>query len=172
MAGFIGGCMTSSFDWLPPLVLLADYQGNWEKYLDVIYAYFRLDFIDSKPEFRGNKLALKRYPVSEGKEATFWHLVQEGDIEDERIPELRRCERIRWPRPIVEHADEPNIKVWENERRGEKRICIWLEEKDYLVILADRETYILFWTAYPVTYNHTKRKLQKEYEAFKKAGAA
>ncbi len=72
----------------------------------------------------------------------------------------------------MEHVNEPPVKVWKNQRRNETRICLWLEEQEYLVVLADRKTYIIFWTAYPTPRNHTKRKLKKEYEAFKKAGAA
>jgi hypothetical protein len=65
------------------------------------------------------------------------------------------------------------LKIWENIRDGEKRVCIWLsfDIEDYLVVLAKRTGYLLFWTAYPLTYESTKRKLQKEYEAYK-AGAA
>lgn len=80
--------------------------------------------------------------------------------------------RIRWPRPIIEHSEYPKIKLWENERRGEKRICIWFEEIEYLVVLAKRKDYILFWTAYPVLRDHRKKKLNKEYEEYLKAGDA
>ncbi|MBL7064674.1 MAG: hypothetical protein ISS49_10805 [Anaerolineae bacterium] len=156
--------------WLPPLVLFQNYSGNWERYVEALYGYFRRDFIDDSPSFRGTRLALKRHPMEHGKEATFWHLISEG--KDERVPDLRRCERIRWPRPIIEHADGSVIKVWKNKRKHEKRICIWFEDVEYLVILAIRKGYILLWTAYPVTRLHRKRKLQKEYEAYIKANAA
>ncbi len=164
--------MTAVPDWLPPLVLFQDYHGNWERYVEVLYRYFRRDFIDDSPSFRGTRLALKRHPMEHGKEATFWHLISEGKVEDERVPDLRRSERIRWPRPIIEHADDPVIKVWEDKRKREKRICIWFENVEYLVVLAVRKGYILLWTAYPVTRLHRKRKLQKEYEAYIKANAA
>jgi len=153
-------------EWLPPLVLLRDCGGDWTAYLDIIYACFKQDFVDSKPVFEGLRLGLKRHPLTHGKEATFWHMIQEGAIEDERIPDLRRCERIRWPRPIIEHVRAPAVKAWSNQRKGEKRICLWLEHEDYLVILADRGDYILPWTAYLVEQPHRKRKLLKEYEDF------
>jgi hypothetical protein len=159
-------------EWLPPLVYLQDYDGNWDRYLIAIYAYFRRDFIESKPSFQGKNLAVKRHPFIQGKEATFWHFISEGDNEEERVPDMRRCERIRWPRPVIETGGEPEVKIWENERREERRICLWLENQEYLVVLAKRQNYILLWTAYMVTRPHQKRKLQQEYEAFKKAGAA
>ena len=49
-----------------------------------------------------------------------------------------------------------------------KRIILWLYEEDYVVILADRKKYVLLWTAYMVTYRHTKERLLKEYEEYYK----
>lgn len=133
----------------------------------VKYKYFKADFVLSRPVYKGKKLALRKHPMKKGKEATFWHMISEGRIESDRVPDLRRCERIRWPKPIIEHSHlEASIKVWKNTRRNETRICIWLESQDYLIILADRKGYILFWTAYPVIQKHRKRKLQNEYERF------
>lgn len=151
---------------LPPLVLFTDHDGNWDAYLNVLYAWFKKDFIDSKPIFQGKRLGLKRHPMSYGKEATFWHMIQEGAIESERIPDLRRCERIRWPRPIIEGSDKPDVKIWCNERRGERRICLWFPRENYLVILAERNNYLLPWTAYLVQQPHRQKKLQKEYEEY------
>lgn len=115
---------------------------------------------------------MAQYPEVDGKEATFWHLISEGVKEGDRLPDLRRCERIRWPRPIIEHWYEEEIRLWENRRRGEVRICIWLVKENYLVVLAKRKNYVLLWTAYFVEKSHRRRKLQKEYEAYKKADAA
>lgn len=158
--------MTSPPGWLPPLVLFEECGGDWNRYVETVYAYFKKDFIDSKPAFRGRRLGLKRHPLSHGKEATFWHMVSEGKDEADRLPDIRRCERIRWPRPIIGHADERGIKVWVSVKNKEDRIHIWLEMEDYVVVLADRNGYLLPWTAYLVTQDHTRRKLQKEYEVY------
>ncbi|MCP5102129.1 MAG: hypothetical protein GY950_02055 [bacterium] len=40
------------------------------------------------------------------------------------------------------------------------------------MILAKRKDYILFWTAYLVEKEHRKKKLNKEFEGYKKAGDA
>jgi hypothetical protein len=162
----------SGLSWLPDLELFENYGGDWDRYLDALYEFFKTDFIDSQPVFRGLRLGLKRHPLSMGKEATFWHLISEGKDEDERVIDFRRCERIRWPRPTIEHANEPVIKVWENERRGEKRVCLWLESEEYLAVLAQRKGYILPWTAFLVTLPHEKRKRQKEYEEFQRKNKA
>lgn len=160
--------MASLPTWLPALIRLADSNGDWNRYVEMVYRYFRQDFIRNPLMFAGQPIQLKRHPMEQGKEAVFWHLVSEGEIEADRLPDLRRCERIRWVRPIIEHAATDSVKVWENTRKGEIRICLWCEEAEFLVILAKRSTYYLLWTAYPIVEEHRKRKLRKEYEAYKK----
>ncbi len=152
-------------DWLPPLVCLPDYQGNFENYIEAVYNYFQNDFVNHKVFFEGTPISLKRHPQFQGKEYVFWHVTSEGKIEEERTPDIRRCERIRWIKPIIENASDPVVKCWENQRKGDRRLCLWLEEEDYLVILALRQDYILLWTAYMTDRDHTRRKLLKEYRA-------
>ena len=164
--------MTAPPAWLPPLVLLASFGGDWERYVNALYAFYRQDFVERRPLFRGLRVGHKVRPVEDGKDATFWHLVSEGRTEENRMPDLWRCEHIRWPRPLIDHAEDAPIKVWENRRNRETRICIWFQEIEYLVILAARTGYVLLWTAYPVTEKHRRRKLQTEYEAYIKANAA
>lgn len=158
--------MNKDVQWLPPLVLLRDHGGEWEPYLEAVYAWFKQDFIDTKPVFQGRRLGLKRHPFSDGKEATFWHITTEGKDEENRLPDLRRCERIRWPKQVIEHDTDPAIKVWRNQRGREERVCLWLVPENYLVILTDRGEYILPWTAYLVEQPHQQRKLQKEFEEY------
>lgn len=150
--------------WLPGLVLLENYNGDWNQYLNSIYEIFKSDFINSTCKYRGIIVAIKKHPKINNKEATFWHLISSGEIENDRIPDLRRCERIRWPKPIIEKVPDKEIKVWQNKRGGETRLCIWLENAEYLVVLAERKNYLLLWTAYTVTQSHRKKKLLKEYE--------
>ncbi|ORJ59855.1 hypothetical protein [Geothermobacter hydrogeniphilus] len=158
--------MNEATDWLPPLVLFRDYDGDWDRYLNALYGWFKQDFIDSKPVFQGKRLGLKRHPLTHGKEATFWHMISEGKDEASRTPDFRRCERIRWPRPVIEHNEAPKVKWWVSVKRNENRIHIWLEDEDYIVVLADRKGFLLPWTAFLITREHTRRKLRKEYEAY------
>jgi len=155
-------------DWLPELILLEEFDGDWDSYLEEVYNCFAIDFVDDKPAFEGVRLGLKKHPLYDGKEVTFWHMISEGSNESERIPDIRRCERIKWPKPIIEYSSDPKVKVWRNKRKNAERICLWFEEEEYIVILADRKEYILPWTAYMVTQSHQKKKLQKEYEEYRK----
>ncbi len=150
-------------DWLPPLELFTDYGGDWSRYLEAIYRIFCEDFVETKPLFGGQPLALKRHPVVDGKEATFWHMISEGSIEAERTPDLRRCERIRWPRPIIENEQHPELKVWSEKHGGESRIHLWLEAEGYLVVLAQRKSYVLPWTAFFIKEQHKRDKYTKRW---------
>lgn len=160
--------MSDQYDWLPELVTLSDYAGDWDAYLEAIYRHFCHDFIATKPAFPNRRWAMKRHPLEKGKEATFWHLISEGEIEGERLPDLRRCERIRWPRPMVDAVASDHVKVWTNRRHNEERVIIALEDFSYVVVLADRGEYILLWTAYCVEPEHRRNKLRKEYENARK----
>ncbi len=56
---------------LPELIELSQFGGNFAQYLEAVYEIFTNEFIRSRPIFRGTRLALKKYPVTDGKEATF-----------------------------------------------------------------------------------------------------
>lgn len=157
---------------LPELVSLSSFKGVFNDYLEAVYCIFRKDFIESRPIFRGTRLGLKKLPLSEGKEATFWHFISEGKDENSRNADITRMERIRWPKPIINSSENSYFKVWENTRGTKKRILIWHDAEQYLVVLADRGKYILPWTAYKVTEGNRKRKLMKEYEEYLKAKTA
>ncbi len=153
--------------WLSPIITLNEFGGDFKTFIEAVYQRFKRDFVRSQPHFNGLKVTIKRHPAILGREATFWHLVSEGRIESTRIPDLRRCERICWPRPVIEHAEDKAVKCWYNtRRRGERRWLLWIESAEYLVVLADRKTHVILWTAYQVTESHRKRKLLKEYKEY------
>jgi len=157
-------------DWLPELVELSDYEGNWDKYLRAIYSIFINDFIIAHPIYQGSIVNILRPEISEGKEATFWHIISEGKIEEDRIIDPDRCKRIRWPRPIIENSSTEKILfVWESQRGSENRILIRLTflDEDYIVVLVRRKGKIYLLTAYIIKYSNHKKDLQKEYEAYK-----
>ena len=93
-------------------------------------------------------------------------MISEGSFEEERTPDIRRCERIRWPRPFIEQEDDADLKVWSEFRGSEERIHIWHEEENYVVIVACRRGYYLPWTAYTL-YKNQKEKMRKRYNRYK-----
>ena len=167
--------MFDGITWLPELVYLESCNGVWEKYIEAVYNIFKGDFIDCSNNFQGKQLNVLKYPLIKGKESGFWHLVQEGPVESERIPDLRRCERINWPKVIIYNSIQCEVKIYENQRnttRGVlKNICLWLEKEDYLIIIRKKNNCLLLWTAYILKYEHAKQKAKKEYEEYiKKQG--
>lgn len=157
---------------LPPIITLEEYSGDIVNYLEAVYTIFRRDFVDSKPKYRNKRLGLKKYPLISDKEYTFYHMTHKGNIETERTPDLRRCERIAYPKPLIENSISTSLKVWKNKRGTKVRILIFHEEESYLVVLEDRGSYILPWTAYIVEYKNKKQRLLKEYEAYINAETA
>lgn len=152
-------------DWLPELMTFG---GDWSTYVAAIYAKFRADFFNHRPHFRGRRVNVRTEPRDQGKEAGFWHATSEGETEDERTPDLRRCERVAWVRAVIEAAPT-NVCIWETLRGSDRRVLIALPDFSYVVILADRKTYVLFITAFCVEREHRRNKLRKEFEAWKKA---
>src|SRR5438132_13304737 len=108
-------------DWVPPLILMADHGDSWQPYIKAVYAVFRRDFIDSQPRFRGRWVRCRRDPIYDGKEAGFWHCTSEGKSEDERLPDIRRCERIAWVRGVIDHCSDSRIHTWQTDKRGDVR---------------------------------------------------
>jgi len=166
--------------WPPLNASLSSSGGNWETYLEIIYASYLADFHGATIHWNaeGKKISSKRIPEQEGKSATFWHVVSEGPDEASRTIDLARCERITWPRLMVDEflglypaPANDRIVWWWNSRRNksgvdERRLLIALADFSYVVVLADRGHYLLFWTAYPVDQPHRRKKMQKEHDAY------
>ena len=94
-----------------------------------------------------------------------------GHDEDNRVLEPKRCERLRWARPVIEcknFAHSTDVKIWKSKRSGETRINLWLEDANYFVVLAERKGYILPWAAFCLEYKHQKLKKQREFERYQK----
>jgi hypothetical protein len=167
--------MDSAEDWLPELVLFENSQGDWPRYVEVLHEHFLDDFVRSKPGWPGKRVALKRHPETDGKSATFWHFISEGDVEEDRIPDFRRCERIRWPRPVMDYfsnqqpAESDRILWWKEKRKSETRYVLTTEDFSYKVVVADRGDYVLPWTAYYLEYDNARRKLRQKFEGFWRA---
>lgn len=166
--------MTSG--WPPPLgKSLADFGGDWEAFKAHAYSVYYEGFYANPPVWpvSGVRFNLKRFPEFEGRCKTFWHLISEGSDESNRRPVDDRCQRIAWARILLEDfcSCYPNgvtasVVWWKNTRRGSNRILIAPPDFSYVVVLDDRGSYILFWTAYPVEHSNRRRRLREEYESY------
>ena len=81
----------------PDLLMLNDYQGNFQNYFQAVYSVFEQDFIKSQPLYDGKKVSAQKHPEVDGIHRTFYHITHEGEDESNRSPDIRRMERIRFP---------------------------------------------------------------------------
>lgn len=154
---------------------LIPFVGEWEPYEERIYQAFLDSFVRADVRFRGLRVKAQFRPATRGKGYSFWHVVSTAPHpanrnEAERVPDLRRCERIRWIAWAIEMAESGDgVRSWLNRRGGETRVVIWLEDYDYVVILAARKGYFILKTAYSGIKPHQRRRFEAEFEEFTKA---
>ncbi len=149
----------------PDLIEFNDYPG-WNEYIEIIYNVYCKEIRTKQFEYEGKQIALRKYPTYQNKDKGFWHLVTEGDIEDQRNPDLRRCSHIRWVRYVIDNSHKPEINIWKNTRKGKTNICLSTEDFSYLVVLGERNGYVILLSAYPIPEAYKKMKLRKECEQY------
>jgi hypothetical protein len=155
---------------LPELVTLNQHNGDWSIYVEVIYKYYLDEVADSKLTYQSLPIRCQFRPLYNNKGFGFWHCISEGNDEEKRIPDMRRCERIRWIAWVIRHAQsnsENKITYWENKRGSNTHLVIFLEEENYVVILAKRTAYYLFKTAYCTAPQRKKQLIRERDEYWK-----
>ena len=157
---------------LPEIIEMNDFGGDYHAFNEAVYQIFKNDFVLNKPVFNGKKLGLKKHPIVDGKEYTYYHFTHSGDIENDRRPDFRRMERMGYPKPIIDDSKCVTLKVWRNKRGTKDRIVILHEAEKYVVVLDDRKDYILPWTAYFIEYKNQLRRFLKEYDRYINAETA
>lgn len=149
-------------NWLPELV---PFFNPWSDYCDAVHGYFHADFVDTKPAFRGQPVQILVEPRLQGKEYTFWHLISERPLgASERVPDFRRCERIRWPKALLEVA-EGERRVWQEPQRGRlPSLGVALPDFSYVLFLRQWPANYELATAYVVTSANRRTKYRREWE--------
>lgn len=158
----------------PPELLR--FLGDWPAYEDAVYATFMETFVNARIRFRGQPVKAQFRPDSHGKGFSFWHVISEAPNrgnrnEVDRIPDIHRCERIRWIAWSIHQAavGDAEVSWWENNRGCDTRVVIWAERDDYVVVLAKRRGYWLLKTAYTDVKPHRRRSFEAERAAFRAA---
>ena len=155
----------------PALIFLNDFDGDFSHYFNAVYEIFRRAFIVNSPTYLGVRVSAQAHPFVDGIHRTFYHITHEGEDENNRTPDIRRMERIRFPDFLINSCPHHEILVWKNQRGRDTRILMFNEAESYLTVLTERQGYNLFWTAYPIDRNHQRRKLINEYRAYTKSAS-
>lgn len=58
------------------------------------------------------------------------------------------------------------IAWWKTERGAEMRYVLSTLDFGYVVVVAEREDFVLPWTQYFVGEDHTRRKLKRQFEEY------
>lgn len=146
----------------PPLEV---FSGDWPTYEDRIYEVY-LDSLVRKPvSFAGRIVKCQYRPATRGKGFGFWHLISEGSREDERTPDLRRCERVGWVAWLISNAEAEGVRWWRNQRGRAVRVVIWIEAESFAVVLEERPGFYLLKTAYWVK-RHRAEDFRREHAEY------
>lgn len=148
---------------LPPILEFDSYGNNWDKYLEALYRTYLDEVVNAGITFEDLPLRVQFHPMTDGKGFGFWHLISEGKDENERTPDLRRCERIRWIPWVLRNVEGKEVVCWENKRKQSIHIVIWFRRENYAVILAKRKGYVLLKTAY-IVKPHRAKIFEKEWQ--------
>ena len=149
-------------EWLPEMATVNPWTNET---FDILYKVFEKDFKESKPLYQG-KVVWFFQDMEDGREQIFWHMTsRKDDVTGERLPDLRRSERLPWARPMIDNANQPEILAWDYEE-GDKAIktYVWLPDFDFLVLMKrypDGRRRLI--TSYYVDQPHTRRNLKKKY---------
>lgn len=170
--------------WVPPLMSQI-VNETFAHYEDRLYAVFENDFIVSHPHYRGLPVHVRRREEeSDGKWAGFVHITTEEDHETgQRMTDMDRCERIRYPRPSIDYCEEcPSCSytqcekplIWEEDWRNRTRVHILVRPERYLVILEPHpekeRPYCMLVTAYYLNYESSYNGQLRRYDRAKRAG--
>ena len=165
----------------PEIIELNDFGGDFNLYQQRLLQVYQRDLWNGRLTFNGLRVVPrvhKKYRVG-GLilDHTFAHITTKGDIEDDRVLDIRRCERLVYIKPIIENCLHNDVKIWENSRFDKKgneivSVVLWCEKINSKVILTrrrgtrGRDDYYTITSFYLVNQGHKIRQLNKEYEEY------
>jgi hypothetical protein len=151
---------------LPSLIRLEDFGGDAQAWLDAVYKAFRRSFVTSRPQIGAMNVGISRRMAHDSREERFWHLATEGADEVERSLDPRRCERMAWPRALIDAlaGAHPEVRAWDQERPRQKTLVIGLDDFSYVVVLAVKTTHYLLVTAFCVEHSRRRDTYRREWE--------
>ena len=136
---------------LPPLILFEEHNGDWKLYQEALYKIFKATILN-RFSFLNFPVKCAYLPPVEGMHQCFWHLITKNPTqsknEEERLPDFRRSEKIKWIPHILNNYMDSQVCCWESRRGSNIHTILWLKQERYMIILSKRKKYYLLKTAY------------------------
>jgi len=104
--------------------------------------------------------------MENGREVIFWHMTSEKDKNTgERLPDLRRSERLPWARPMIDNPGQPEVLAFDYlESDGDNNTYVWLKDHDFVVLMKRyRDGRRRLLTSFYVKYENYRGKLHRKY---------
>ena len=92
---------------LPERLYYENFKGDILAFIETAYRIFKKDFVTSHPNVDGKPIRMKKYPLVNEMEYTFYHITHEGTDEANRLPVISRMECIPFPRPMIDNINHP-----------------------------------------------------------------
>lgn len=87
---------------------LFPFHGDWSQYEDELYHIYKDTIVEAGIIFQGLPVRTQYRPPTKDRGFGFWHMISEGSEEEERTPDIFRCERIRWVAWLIKNAEKIN----------------------------------------------------------------
>lgn len=161
-----------------PEIIECENLAEWNEYLNGLYeAVFKPQFVKTKPIFKGWSVLSRREPLDGEWEHGFTHmthvnLLHTSNDPNDRVPDLRRSERLNWVKPIIEHYecsienDCGKILYWEEMFRGRIRCNLLFEEERFQIVLEKVKTVYFLITSFYIEKDWELSKRKKKYETY------
>lgn len=168
-------------DWLPEVFPINPWTCNT---YEELYRVFCDDIRDASLRYRGNRVWF--FPdKEEGKELIFWHLTtrkqqtspvprrklkfkRNGTLRDQsaqRLPDLRRCERLPWINPLIRHTGNMDVLAWNyKEGSGDIKTYLWIKQEAFVVVMKRyRDMSRRLITSFYVDKDYTRKDFERKY---------
>jgi hypothetical protein len=145
---------------LAPLFPLAGFDGSLGEYIDRLYARYCSTVHEAGLDIWGLPLVAGDRRASDGRDATFWHIITSSTaekVEQTRRLDLERCALVPRVCDVLERLADESLRVyWWQEPKAH----ILATPADFSVIVMVRRvcgTY-KFVTAWPAAKPHERRR--------------
>jgi len=169
-------------EWLPDMAQVSSWcHGGTDDTYEMLYGIFCRDIKNHSLKYNGHNVWFFN-EIEDGKEAIFWHLTsrkqktrrvprrqrrfyKEDEIPAQRLPDLRRSERLPWVRSIIENYEKNEILAWDYEEgNGSVKTYVWLKNYDFVVIMKKyRDNRRRLVTSFYIDSEHTCCDFERKY---------